>query len=161
MSKSIENAGTNKVTIVGTLLNASVRDGVSKASNKPYRSGTITVRVNQVYNGKEEVSEVPVSFIAMKYKNDGTTINPAYENVQQFTDTFKTAENYGSEATRIRIGGAASKYGGTLEENMYVSKQNPEQVISAMRISGRFFNEVKGEMADCATFSMDIFIIKI
>lgn len=156
MSKATTIPSNNNITIVGTLIDATIRDGNTK-DGRPYRSGVANIRVNQHYNGKDEVSEVPVNFIAMKFKKDGTS-NPAYENLNQFNTIFKSAQNTAlSDATRIKINM------GSVQENMYVSKNNPESVISNFKVSSNFFNEVKGTAAstDCATFSVDIFVMAI
>ena len=68
MSKSVNNPSSNAVTITGKLSDVVVREGTSKQGGKPYRAGTVTIRVDQTYGGKSEVSEVPVQFIAMKFK---------------------------------------------------------------------------------------------
>lgn len=162
MSKSINIQSNNAVTIVGKLNDVVVREGVSKNGGKPYRSGTVTIRVDQTYGGKQEVSEIPVQFIAMKFKKDGTS-NPAYESVGQLTSQFKSIQNYGyDEASRIRVNGKS----GNISENMFVGRDG-EQVISSWRVNSSFFNEVRGSIeavpanADCATFNVDIFIMSM
>ena len=160
MSKSVNNPSSNAVTITGKLSDVVVREGTSKQGGKPYRAGTVTIRVDQTYGGKNEVSEVPVQFIAMKFKKDGTT-NPAYESVGQLTSQFKSIQNYGyDEASRIRVNGKS----GNISENMFVGRDG-EQVVSSWRINSSFFNEVRGGEApgnaDCATFNIDIFIMAI
>ena len=160
MSKSVNNPSSNAVTITGKLSDVVVREGTSKQGGKPYRAGTVTIRVDQTYGGKNEVSEVPVQFIAMKFKKDGTT-NPAYESVGQLTSQFKSIQNYGyDEASRIRVNAKS----GNISENMFVGRDG-EQVVSSWRINSSFFNEVRGGEApgnaDCATFNIDIFIMAI
>ena len=158
MSKSINVQSNNAVTITGKLNDVVVREGTSKNGGKPYRAGTVTIRVEQTYGGKGEISEIPVQFIAMKFKKDGTS-NPAYESVGQLTSQFKSIQNYGyDEASRIRVAGKS----GNISENMFVGRDG-EQVVSSWRINSSFFNEVRGGEApgnaDCATFNMDIFIM--
>lgn len=158
MSKSINVQSSNAVTITGKLNDVVVREGTSKNGGKPYRAGTVTIRVEQTYGGKSEISEIPVQFIAMKFKKDGTS-NPAYESVGQLTSQFKSIQNYGyDEASRIRVAGKS----GNISENMFVGRDG-EQVVSSWRINSSFFNEVRGGEApgnaDCATFNMDIFIM--
>ena len=158
MSKNVSVQATDNVTIVGTLMSLILREGQSKSSGAPYRSGAANIRVNQTYLGKTEVSEIPVNFIAMKFKKDGT-INPAYENIGVLSN-MKTAQNVGqSDAARVKIGGKS----GNINENMFAAPNNPENVVSSWRINANFFNEVDARMdtGDCATFNMDIFIMNM
>ena len=164
MSKSIDIQAQNSVTITGKLNDVVVREGtVGKAGKnfgKPYRSGTLTIRVEQTYGGKTETSEIPVQFMAMKFKNDGSN-NPAYDSIGQLSSQFKSIQNYGyDEASRIRVGGKS----GNISENMFVGRDG-EQVVSSWRINSSFFNEVRGSdapgNADCATFNVDIFIMSM
>lgn len=163
MSKNVEIQSTNNFNVTGTLMDVVLREGKAKASGKPYRSGTATIRVTQHYNGKDEVSDIPVNFIAMKFNKDGKD-NSVYTNLGKFADTFKTAQNVGIEsATRLRVSGASN---GRITENMFASKQNPETVISTWRLDARFFNEVSNAYStssnsDCATFNLDLFIMNI
>ena len=73
MFRSIETPAQNSVVINGSLLGFDLREGKTSAAKgaKPYRAATASIRVNQMYNNKEEISEIPVSFISMKFKNDG------------------------------------------------------------------------------------------
>lgn len=161
MSKSINVQSNNAVTITGKLNDVVVREGTSKNGGKPYRAGTVTIRVEQTYGGKSEISEIPVQFIAMKFKKDGTN-NPAYESIGQLSTQFKSIQNYGyDEASRIRVNGKS----GNISENMFVGRDG-EQVVSSWRINSSFFNEVRGGDAipansDCATFNIDIFIMSM
>lgn len=160
MAKNINIQSNQSVTITGKLSDVVVRENVSKGTNKPYRAGTVTIRVDQTYGGKQEVSEIPVSFIAMKFKKDGT-INPVYESAGNLTTQFKSIQNYGYDAaSRIRVSGRS----GNISENMFVGRDG-EQVVSSWRVNSSFFNPVNGSVesspanADCATFEMDIFIM--
>ena len=80
MYKSTDTPALNSVVVNGALLGLDLREGKSSPAKgaKPYRSVNATVRVNQTFGGKSEVSEIPVSFIAMKHKKDGTD-NPIHE----------------------------------------------------------------------------------
>ena len=62
----------NAVSINGMLLSYDIRDGKSKKNGSPYRMANAVLRVNQFYSGKEELSEIPVKSLAMKFKKDGT-----------------------------------------------------------------------------------------
>ena len=63
MFRSIDTPAQNSVVINGSLLGFELRDGKTSAAKgaKPYRGANATIRVNQYYNGKEEISEIPVS----------------------------------------------------------------------------------------------------
>lgn len=161
MSKSISTPARNTVSIVGTLSSVVMRDGISQKTNKPYRGGTVTIRVKQHYGadgGVDEISEIPVNFLAMKFKKDGT-LNPGYDQLKAFGDgTFLSIQDVGVErASRIRVDNRFGK----LEENMYVGRDG-ESVQSAWRINTNFFSRVGGEApagGDSATFSADVYII--
>ena len=167
MSKSIQNPAKNEVSITGTLHSVVIRDGIAKGSGKPYRSGTVTLRVNQHYGangGVDEISEIPVSFVAMKFKRDGSQ-NPAYDNLKEFMEggSYHSIQEVGLEhATRLRVSG---KYG-NLSENMFVGRDG-ETINSGWRVNSSFFGVVRGggeaspSNGDSATFSTDIFIMSI
>lgn len=163
--KSIENQSANSVNITGTLMDVVLREGKTKKDGKPYRSGTATIRVNQHYGNKDEVSDIQENFIAMKFKNDGQN-NSNYTNYGKFADgTYKTAQNVGIEnATRLRSSGA---HNGRITENMFATAKDPETVISTWRIDTTFFNEANGSVstptsnADCATFNVDMVVLEI
>ena len=165
MYKSIEIPAINSVVINGTLLGLDMREGKSAAEkgSKPYRSVNSTIRVNQAYNGKTEISEIPVSFIAMKHKKDGTD-NPVYETLGKYATEYKTAQRDGFEnATNVIINGRRGN--GSLSENMFATPQNPETVISNWNIGASFLNEARGitpgNSADCATFDIEMFILNL
>lgn len=146
--KDIMTQGTNKVNILGKLLNVNIREGKNK-DGKNYNSGTMIVRVNQTYFGNEEQSEIAVSFYATALTNKGT-VNPAYENIQKLRD-FKTVQNVGiDEADTIRISGAS------ISENMFVAK-NSNQLIDTWNLRASFFNLATGN--ETATFSVDVYVM--
>ena len=163
MSKSIENQAQNYATVVGTLLDASVKEMETKSDKRPFRAATVTLRVNQAYGGKGEVSEIPISMIAMKFKKDGT-INPAYENLGALKTDYQSAQQVGeAAASRLRFSGKSVN----LRENMFADSRNVENVVSTWQVNATFFNEVRGSgdtsvsNADCATFNVDIYLMSI
>ena len=165
MYKSIETPAINSVVINGTLLGLDMREGKSapEKGSKPYRSVNTTIRVNQFYNGKNEISEIPVGFFSMKHKKDGTD-NPIFETQGKYATEYKTAQRNGiEEATQVNINGRRGN--GALSENMFASPQNPETVISTWNVDATFLNEAKnmapGNAGDCATFDVEIFILNI
>lgn len=157
MSKPVSTPAHNSVSISGTLVDVVLRDGISKTSQKPYRGGTATIRVNQHYGangGVDETSDIPVNFIAMKFKKDGS-ISAAYTQLAAFTDgTFRSIQDVGAErASRIRVDGRF----GSLSENMYVGRDG-STVNSATQINTSFFSR-EGGTTDSATFTLDIYIM--
>ena len=165
MFRSIETPAQNSVVINGSLLGFDLREGKTSAAKgaKPYRAATASIRVNQMYNNKEEISEIPVSFISMKFKNDGTN-NPVYDTLGGYSTEYMTAERHGIEnATKVNINGRRGN--GALSENMFADSRNPETVISSWNINASFLNEARGQAVgnsgDCATFNVEIFIFDI
>lgn len=160
MPKNVEMQATNTATVTGTLLDVSVREMETKADKKPFRSANVVLRVTQTYGGKTEISEIPISMVAMKFKKDGT-INSAYENIGALKTDYRSAQQVGDVgASRLRFSGRSVN----LRENMFADSRDPENVVSTWQINATFFNEVRGSdtnvtNADCATFSVDIYIM--
>jgi hypothetical protein len=163
MYKSIDIPAQNSVVVSGTLLSLDSREGKAKKTGKPYRSLNTVVRVNQFYNGKEETSEIPLDFIAMKFKKDGTN-NSMFDTYGEYVSKYQTAERHGLEAaTHVQVNGRRGN--GVLTENMFIDSRNEENVISTWRIGSSFLNEVYASSvankSDCATFDVEIFIMNI
>lgn len=165
MFKSIDTPALNSVVVSGTLLGLDLREGKSAPSkgSKPYRSVKSTIRVNQTFGGKTEVSEIPLDFIAMKHKKDGSD-NPVYETLGKYATEYKTAQRDGIEnATMVNVNGRRGN--GTLSENMFASAQNPETVVSNWSVGASFLNELRnaapGNGGECATFDIEIFILNL
>lgn len=145
--KSIQEQATNKITLAGKLLDATFGDG-KLADGRYYERATVTIRVTQTYNGREETSEIPVSMFAAQYTNANKP-NPAYKQIQDLKN-MKTVQNYGfDEADMVRISGAQ------LQENNFVTKSG--QLIDGWQIRSSFVNT--GAKSDVATFAIDIFIL--
>lgn len=146
--KNINVMSTNKINIVGKLLDTTFGSDTLK-DGRYYERATLTVRVNQTYGGREEISEIPVSLFATQYTKNNN-LNPGFENIQTLK-TLKTVQGYGdAEADYIRISNAS------LRENNYVSRNG--QLINGWQINTSFFSSAKG-MKDIASFNMDIFIM--
>lgn len=165
MFKSIDTPALNSVVVSGALLGLDLREGKSSPAkgSKPYRSVKSTVRVNQTFGGKSEVSEIPLDFISMKHKKDGTD-NPLYETLGKYATEYKTAQRDGIEnATMVTVNGRRGN--GTLSENMFATPQNPETVVSNWAVNATFLNELRGAApgngAECATFDIEIFILNL
>ena len=146
--KDIMTQATNKITIIGKLLDATFNKGTT-SEGKPYERANLTVRVTQSYGNRTETSEIPVSAFATQYTKTGAT-NPAFTNIQSLKE-FKTAQNVGIDAAdSVRMTSA------NLQENAFVSKSG--QLINGWQIRSSFFNPGKG-IDETATFSVDIFIM--
>jgi hypothetical protein len=147
MSKNIMEQATNKINIVGKLLDTTFREGKTSAG-QVYESCNFTVRVTQTYGGREETSEIPVSIFATQYTSQNKP-HPGYKNIQEMKK-MKTVQDYGeAEATVVRMTSA------NIRENNFVARSG--QLINGWQINTSFLNE--GKMADIASFNMDIFIM--
>jgi len=139
--------GTNKVTIVGKLLDATFNSGKTKAG-APYERANITVRVAQHFNDHDEISEIPVSMFASQFTQKGA-LNPAWQSIQDLRK-MKTAQDHGIDgADTVRITGA------NIRENNFVAKSG--QLINGWQINTSFINA--GNTPEIASFILDIFIM--
>ena len=147
MSKNIMEQATNKVNIVGKLLDTTFREGKT-STGQNYESCNFTVRVTQTYGGREETSEIPVSIFATQYTSQNKP-HPGYKNIQEMKK-MKTVQDYGeAEATVVRMTSA------NIRENNFVSRSG--QLVNGWQINTSFLNE--GKTSDIASFNMDIFIM--
>ena len=147
MSKNIMEQATNKVNIVGKLLDTTFREGKT-STGQTYESWNFTVRVTQTYGGREETSEIPVSIFATQYTSQNKP-HPGYKNIQEMKK-MKTVQDYGeAEATVVRMTSA------NIRENNFVSRSG--QLVNGWQINTSFLNE--GKVSDIASFNMDIFIM--
>lgn len=145
--KTLMDQSTNKITIVGKLLDATFNSGKTKAG-VPYERANITVRVAQHYGDHDEVSEIPVSMFASQFTQKGT-LNPAWQSIQDLRK-MKTAQDHGIDgADTVRITGA------NIRENNFVSKSG--QLITGWQINTSFVNA--GNTPEVASFILDIFIM--
>lgn len=143
----------NKVTTVGKLLELTIKDDGKTKDDRPYARGNLVIRVEQTYgpNRTTEVSEIPFSFLAMKYKKDGD-LNPAFKNVMELK-SYRTAQDHGIEnADRIKI------TSGDLQENMFVPRGG-SNLVNGWQLRSSFYAKATTNDADCATFSNDIYIL--
>jgi len=145
--KNLTSQAQQKINLVGKLLDTTFADGKT-SDGRPYERATATIRVTQTYGGREETSEIPVSFFATQYTNKGS-INPAWQSIQTLKG-LHTVQNYGYDAaSTVRFNGV------TLSENAFVSKQG--QLINNWQIRASFVSEAK--TSDVAAFVIDIFIM--
>lgn len=147
MSKNIMTEANNKVNIVGKLMDVTLGSGTLSDGRK-YERASLTVRVNQTFGGREEVSEIPLSMFATQYTKTNK-VNPAYEQIQNLKK-MKTAQNVGiDEADTVRVSGA------TLRENNFVAKSG--QLINGWQINTSFIGTTNA--SDVATFQEELFIM--
>lgn len=145
--KTLMDQGTNKVTIVGKLLDATFNSGKTKAG-APYERANITVRVAQHFNDHDEISEIPVSMFASQFTQKGA-LNPAWQSIQDLRK-MKTAQDHGIDgADTVRITGA------NIREINFVAKSG--QLINGWQINTSFINA--GNTPEIASFILDIFIM--
>ena len=149
MSKSIQVQAGNKLNLCGKLLDVTFGNG-KLTDGRPYERATVTIRVTQTYNGKEETSEIPVGLFATEYTSTGKQ-NPAWTSIQALKQ-MNTVQNVGVDrASNVRLTGA------TLQENNFVSRSG--QLINGWQIRGSFINEAKA--ADVASFVTEIYIMSM
>lgn len=145
--KSIEIQSKNQMNLIGKLLNVDFGEG-KLSDGREYKRATVTIRVTQPVDGKEETSEIPVGFFASPYTKTGKQ-NPAYKSLVDLQN-LKTAQNVGIDAAdQVRI------TSGTLSENNFVSRSG--NLINGWQIRGSFINAAK--LADIASFVTEIFIM--
>ena len=139
----------NKMNLVGKLMNVDFGEG-KLSDGREYKRATVTIRVTQSVDGKEETSEIPVGFFASPYTSTGKP-NPAYKSLVDLKE-LKTAQNVGVDnADQVRITSA------TLSENNFVSRNG--NLINGFQIRGSFINAAK--LMDAATFNTEIYIMRI
>lgn len=147
--KSIEVQAQNKMNICGKLMNVDFGEG-KLSDGREYKRATVTVRVTQPVDDKEETSEIPIGFFATPYTTTGKQ-NPAYKSLMDLKE-LKTAQNVGIDnADQVRITGA------TLSENNFVSRSG--NLITGFQIRGSFINAAK--LSDAATFVTEIYIMEM
>ena len=120
MSKSINVQSSNAVTITGKLNDVVVREGTSKNGGKPYRAGTVTIRVEQTYGGKSEISEIPVQFIAMKFSTTLSEFSFVEKDVVDLAVRIDKNEFRGEVKASVQI--RDMRFSGIDEENLFKSQ---------------------------------------
>ena len=145
--KDLTQQSQQKINLVGKLLDATFNKG-KLSDGRNYERVNLNLRVTQVYNGREETSEIPVSMFAAEYTNNGG-LNPGWKSIQDLKD-MKTVQNNGlADADTIRLTGAS------LRENAFVTKQG--MLVDGWQLSSSFVNTTN--MSDVASFIIDIFIM--
>ena len=147
--KSIQVQATNKINLAGKLMDVTLRSN-SLSDGRPDQRATVTIRVTQTYNGKEETSDVQVGMFATEFTSTGKP-NPAWKSINDLK-LMKTAQNVGIDAaSHVRLTGTS------LQENNFVSRNG--QLINGWQLRGSFINEAK--VSDVASFSTDIYIMSM
>lgn len=147
--KDINVQAMNKMNLVGKLMNVDFGEG-KLSDGREYKRATVTIRVTQPVDGKEETSEIPVGFFASPYTSTGKP-NPAYKSLVDLKE-LKTAQNVGVDAAdQVRITSAA------LSENNFISRNG--NLINGFQIRGSFINAAK--LSDAATFNTEVYIMDI
>lgn len=137
----------NKINIVGKLLDVTFGEG-KLSDGRAYQRASLTIRANQTFGGREEISEVPVSIFATQYTSTGK-LNPAWKSLQDLRE-YKTVQDVGFDnADKIRVTGC------TISENNFVSRNG--QLINGWQLRASFINAASTE--DVASFINDIFIM--
>ena len=152
MSRPITTQSTNKINIYGKVLDITFGEGTLSTGSQ-YERATLTIRVEQTYDGRTDISEIPVGVFATPHTRGGAA-NPVWDTMQSIK-TLKTAQNVGLEnADSIRI------KGGQLRENNFVAK-NSGQLITGWQLSTSFITKGAGQnpVKDIASFQFDLFIL--
>ncbi len=147
--KSISIQAGNKINLAGTLMDVTFGNG-TLSDGRPYQRATATIRVNQTYGGKTEVSDIQLPMFATEFTSTGKQ-NPAWKSLNDLK-LMKTAQNVGVDnASHVRCTGVS------LQENNFVSRTG--QLITGWQLRGSFVNEAK--VSDVASFVTDIFIMNM
>ena len=127
---------TNKVYIVGTLVEVDAEERVSKNTGKDFISGKAVIK--SVVENVENLIEV--KFIAMKKNKDNSDNKNfiAYKNLPALLNQ------------RVRVSGELN------DESMVAD----EQIRHFNTIRGTFFNKARTDEADTATFDFSGFVVK-
>lgn len=143
----------NQIRIEGILSETNLDYGSFQKDGKAteHIGGSIKVKVNQVINGVEKETEIPVNMFATKLTRKGD-VNPAYESIKRVKDEFVSIAAGGLEnATRVRITNAKVKM------NEYYNQNGG--LISYPRIEASFVSKIKKEECNPeATFELECVI---
>lgn len=148
MSKNIMEQATNKLNIVGKIIDCTFREGTTSSGSR-YESANYTVRVEQTYNGKKEIDEIACTTFGTPTTSTGAQ-HPGYRSIQELKG-MKTIQDYGeNEASRIKI------TAGSIQENAFVSRSG--QLVNNWRARVPYIGTA-GNASDIASFNVDIFIM--
>lgn len=128
----------NKITVVGTLISAEVKNGRRQSNGAEYVS--VNALIRSIIGGK--TCEYEISFFANALTQDG-------KESKLFVSYSKMPEliNKKIEVT------------GSMRENRYWSSTS-NQLVSAQQLNGQFVRAVSDSTADMATFEVSGFVAK-
>ena len=152
--KDRNSQSVNNLVISGLLTEMDIQQKQTR-DGRNYVSGTIKVRVDQEINGKKEENIIPISLFSMEKKSDKVSINPNYNRILGYKDSFTSlaAAEKPENASRITV---AANIG----ENMWVDAQTKE-LRSNFRISSNFINKARETDEEKASFELSGVVGKI
>ena len=152
--KDRNSQSVNNLFISGLLTEMDIQQKQTR-DGRNYVSGTIKVRVDQEINGKKEENIIPISLFSMEKKSDKVSINPNYNRILGYKDSFTSlaAAEKPENASRITV---AANIG----ENMWVDAQTKE-LRSNFRISSNFINKAREINEEKASFELSGVVGKI
>ncbi len=152
--KDRNSQSVNNLIISGLLTEMDIQQKQTR-DGRNYVSGTIKVRVDQEINGKKEENIIPISLFSMEKKSDKVSINPNYNRILGYKDSFTSlaAAEKPENASRITV---AANIG----ENMWVDAQTKE-LRSNFRISSNFINKARETDEEKASFELSGVVGKI
>ena len=152
--KDRSSQSVNNLFISGLLTEMDIQQKQTR-DGRNYVSGTIKVRVDQEINGKKEENIIPISLFSMEKKSDKVSINPNYNRILGYKDSFTSlaAAEKPENASRITV---AANIG----ENMWVDAQTKE-LRSNFRISSNFINKARETDEEKASFELSGVVGKI
>ena len=152
--KDRNSQSVNNLFISGLLTEMDIQPKQTR-DGRNYVSGTIKVRVDQEINGKKEENIIPISLFSMEKKSDKVSINPNYNRILGYKDSFTSlaAAEKPENASRITV---AANIG----ENMWVDAQTKE-LRTNFRISSNFINKARETDEEKASFELSGVVGKI
>lgn len=128
---------TNSITIIGTLKDVVITNGVRTTGDKYVKAvATVTSVIKGVTN------EFEISFIS-----------------SELTQEKKQNQLYATYSNMSTFKGKKVEISGSLRENRYFSTRS-EQIVSTITLNGRFIRTVVDSTEDCAKFELGGFLVK-
>lgn len=159
MANNTVKQSTNKVKIVGILVEDSLKTGTYKDKNNvdaEYISGTLTIRVKQTISGIEEINDIPVNVWVAKLKTNGE-LNPAYKSMYDAMNSYTSlvACDDESKATKVLMTSA------NIVENIFSPDGN--SIHCTPRITSNFVGSIinLNSYNPEATFTTDMVVNNI
>lgn len=150
----------NKVKIEGILAENDLKYVSYQRNGVPMEAvgGTIKVLVEREVNGVPTTYEVPVAMFSNKYIKNGDKagqINPAYTNIEEVMNNYKSIAATGSKdlADKIRLSAARIKM------NEFYGRDG--KLIATPRVNASFVNRVIGEFKPEANFVVEMVLSEV